>query len=282
MARTDALSIKQTDSDTAAKLVELYGGVVDAVKARLISSELKNRSYVQIPGAGSVEVYRMKTAVSKTYGTARSAGNGDDVKRDPITIPLNVHKEIVEEWKKNEAAAAGLPQLVGQRKLAHTLSMVTTLDTAFFAEAVSAGTEVDLSEYSTTKDKVEAIIRTVEATSNDYIEKGIDRAFLAVTLLPEYYDELEDYIATLPNPNGGGVDIETFKGVRIFKNINQTKDIVCMALESVAQPIDLTPYMEEKIPLSNDLAVETFYDFGTEAVMPDLIAYGDLSEEISA
>jgi hypothetical protein len=282
MARTDALSIKTTNDSTAAKLIEVYGKMIEPVKAQLISAQLKNNNYSGSLAAGSVEVYRLQTAVSKTYGTARGAGAGDKVKKDPTTVNLNVHKEIVEEWKKGEAEAAGIDNLVAGRRVSHQLAMVTELDTAFFAEAVSAGTEVDVSAQTTLVAKVEKLIQTVEATTNEYIEKGVNRAFLALSLTPEYYDLLEDYINTLPNPADGGVKIEVFKRVRVFVNLNQTVDAIVMAMESIAQPVNIFPYAQSDIDLSNDTAVTLFYDYGTEAVMPDLIAYASLGDEVSA
>ena len=277
MARTNATSFKQTDDATATALMEKYGAVIEAVKAGALSIALKATQYSGDPKAGSVEFRRLQTAAAKAYGTARAAGNGDPIKADPITVNLDQHKEIVEEFKKLEVDRLGVDNLIGRRGRAHTLSMITDLDTAFFAEAVSAGSVIDVSGASTVKDKVELMIRTIEATENDYIPKGIDRTFLVLSLTPEYYDALEDYISTLPNPNGGGVAIETFKRVRVVVNLNQTQDAVIMALESIAQPVSIAPYEQADIPLSNDMAVQMFYDYGTEALMPDLVGYADLT-----
>lgn len=283
MARQDALSLYMTNDSTKAELLELYGDVIEIVENNAISIQLKNKGYVQMPNAGSVEVYRLQTAASQTYGTARTAASGDKVKRDPVVVPIDVHKEIVEEWKRNEAAQVGVPNLVAKRSTAHSMSMINELDTAFFAEAVSEGTELSVTGYSTTATKVSALIRAVEATTNDYILNGIDRSYLALSLTPAYWDALEDFIFTLPNPANGGVTVQTYKNVRVFKNLNQTEDAICMALESIAQPVNLTPYdVEETLPLSNDTAVKTFFDYGTKAVTDDLIQYADLAAVASA
>ena len=42
---------------------------------------------------------------------------------------------------------------------------------------------------------------------------------------------------------------------------------------AVAQPVVANEYDAEKIPLSNDIALELFFSKGTKAVMPDLIKY---------
>ena len=51
----------------------------------------------------------------------------------------------------------------------------------------------------------------------------------------------------------------------------QTADAICMIDGAVAQLILSDTYGLEKIPLSNDFALELFFSKGTKAVMPDLI-----------
>ncbi len=282
MARQDATSLYQVDDNTKLKLMEKYGAVIEAVKAGALSLSLKAQAYSGDPKAGSVEYRRLQTAASKTYGTARSNAAGDKIKADPITVNLNTHREIVEEFKKMEVERLGVDNLVGRRQQAHVLSMITELDTAFFAQAVSAGSEVDVSGEAAVKDKVEALIRDVESTENEYIPKGIDRSFLVLALSPAYYDALEDYINTLPNPANGGVKMDVFKRVRVVPNLNQTKDAIVMATESIAQPVSIMPYETDDIPLSADQAVQMFYDYGTKALMPDLVKYATLGDVASA
>jgi hypothetical protein len=50
-----------------------------------------------------------------------------------------------------------------------------------------------------------------------------------------------------------------------------------MAVGAIAQPVVAQPYVVEPIPLSNAVAIELFYHYGTKAVMPDLIKYASLS-----
>jgi hypothetical protein len=42
---------------------------------------------------------------------------------------------------------------------------------------------------------------------------------------------------------------------------------------AIAQPVVTDEYDAEKIPLSNDIALELFFSHGTKAVMPDLIKF---------
>lgn len=279
MAKTDALSIK-VESGAAAKLIEKYGEMMEAIPAKLISEQLVNKNYSGDPMSGSVEITRLQSAVSQAQGTARTAMAGNNIKADPVTVNLNVHREIVEQWKKTEAERAGIENLVAKRKLSHQLSMVTELDTAFFTEAVSAGSEVVVTDKTTLVTKIEKLIQTVEAVTNDYIRKGVDRSLLRLSLTPEYFDLLEDYIVSLPNPDGTSTSY--FKRVQTYVNLNQTEDAICMAVESIAQPVAIIPYAQEDLELSPNTAVSLFYDYGTKAIMPDLIMYADLGDVVSA
>ena len=91
---------------------------------------------------------------------------------------------------------------------------------------------------------------------------------------------MRNYLDTVTNPNGQSYEV--FHDVRVFSNVRQTEDAICMAMGSIAQPVHATPYAESDIPLSNDKAVMLFYSYGTQAVMSDLIAYADFSDEVSA
>jgi len=274
MARTDAQSIKESN-DSASKLAEKYALLTDDIQKEALSIKLKAQDYTGDPLAGSVEFNRLETSVSRTYGTARTAGAGDSMKKTTYTVNLDQHKEIVEEYNKKDVARIGLPDLVGRKKNKHKLSMISTVDNAFFALAESAGTETDVSAETTVSKKVSALIRAVETTKNDFVD-GVPRELIVLTLTPEWYDELEDYIHTLPNPNGQ--NIKTFKNVEIHSNFRQTKDAICMVKESIAQPVAVDPYDDSVIPLSRDIGVGLFYDFGTTAIMPDLIRWATLGE----
>ena len=97
---------------------------------------------------------------------------------------------------------------------------------------------------------------------------------LVVTVTPAVYSAIQNYIDSVPN-SLNGVNDELFHKVRIFSNHRQTKPAICMIEGAVAQLVTTDEYDAEKIPLSNDIALELFFSKGTKAVMPDLIKYAD-------
>lgn len=276
MAKLDALNIFLSDGTTEAKLREAYAEVIDMLQKSAISTRIKNENLSGDPEAGSVEVSRLMTAVSNAYGTARTAGEGDAVKDNKVTVVLNQDKEIVEEIEWKDIQLYPIDSILSKRALNHQKALERELDTAFFAEAVAEGTEATLTG-TDLEDKIEELIQAVETTSNNNVD-GVDRDMIVVTLKPQVFGDLRNYIDTLPNPNEGGVDANYFHGVRIFSNHRQTVDAIAMAVGSIAQPVTAQPYAVERIPLSNAVAVELYYSYGTEAVMPDLIQYADFSE----
>jgi hypothetical protein len=273
MAKQDALSIYLSDGETEDKLIESYAEVVDMVQKRAISTQIKNQNLSGDPASGSVEVRRLETSVSQAYGTARTAGAGDAVKNNGVTINLNQDKEIVEEIEWKDIQMYGIDGMLAKRQKNHELAMVRELDTAFFTEAEAEGTEVTPTGESIVE-KVEDLIVELETVENDNVD-GVDRDMIVLTVRPEVYADLRNYIDTLPNPVEGGVDVNTFHGVRIFSNNRQTQEAIAMVEGAIAQPVTIQPYEAERVPLSNAIAVELFYSFGTEAVMPDLIMYAD-------
>ena len=83
-------------------LAEEYGKVIENVQKNTISGKMKNTELSGDPSAGTVEAKRFANATSKNYGTARGAAKGDGVKGKPVTIPINVDKEIVEEVEQKD------------------------------------------------------------------------------------------------------------------------------------------------------------------------------------
>lgn len=280
MAKEDALSIFLSNGQTLDKLTESYAELVDMIQKGAISSQIKNTNLSGDPASGSVEVKRLMTSASQAYGTARTAGAGDKIKNNGVTVNLDVDREIIEEVEWKDIQFYGIDGILAKRSRNHQLAMIRELDTAFFTEAVSAGTEETITSTSI-EDQVEEIIQSVETVSNDNVD-GVDRDMLVVTVKPAVYGKLRNYIDTLPNPVGGGVDIKRFHDVMIFSNTRQSKDVICMAIGSIAQPVVSQPYAVDRIPLSNALAIELFYHYGTKAVMADLIKYATFGSSISA
>lgn len=278
MAKTDTLSIYLSNGSTNDKLTEVYAEVVDQIQKEAISSQIKNTVLSGDPESGSVEVRRLMTSASQAYGTARGVGEGDKIKNNGVTVNLSSDKEIVEEVATKDVLFYGIDGILESRKRNHQLAMIRELDTAFFTEAEAKGTEVTVTGDSLV-DHIEELIQAVETVSNDNVD-GVPRDMLVLTLTPAIYGKLRNYIDTLPNPVDGGVDIKTFHDVRVFSNTRQTKDAICMAVGAIAQPVVAKPYEVERIPLSNDVAIELYYSYGTQAVMPDLIAYADVGDDM--
>ena len=272
MARQDALSI-YVDNSTLDKLAETYGEVIEAVQKGAISEQIKNKNYSGDPTTGSVEIDRFKNAQVDNLGTARSGGAGKKLKNTgKVTINIDTDKEIVEEIAKKDIKLYGLNGMAQKRKVNHTKRMIAYLDTQFFADAETEGTAVTPTQNADTIVKqLEELIVSVETTVNDWVD-GVDRDMLVVTVTPTIYSQLLNYIDSVPNPISG-LDEDMFHKVRIFSNHRQTKSMICMIDGAIGQPVVSDQYDAEKIPLSNDIALELYFSKGTKAVMPDLIKY---------
>ena len=277
MARQDALSIYTDDSQTKDKLAETYGEVIENVQKGAISEQIKNKNYSGDPTTGSVEIDRFKNAEIKDKGTARTAAKGDNIKNTgKVTINVDTDKEIVEEIAKKDIKLYGIAGMAEKRKLNHTKKMIAYLDTEFFKCAETEGTKCELDEkLVTVAEKLEALIQAVETTKNDWVD-GVDRDMLVLTVTPKIYGDLQNYIDSVPNSLTGLTD-ELFHKVRIFSNHRQTKDAICMIDGAIGQLVTTDQYDAEKIPLSNDIALELFFSKGTKAVMPDLIKYAEFN-----
>ena len=277
MARTDALSIN-IDANTADKLAEIQGFVIEAIQKGAVSEKMKNTEYSGDPTTGSVEIDRFKNAQVDDYGTARAAGAGKKIlNTGKVTININEDKEIVEEIAKKDVKLYGIPSIMDKRKKNQALRMIADLDTRFFAQMVTDGTEITgLTTAKPLVDNLESIIQSIETTQNDWVD-GVDRELIEISVKPAIYGKLLNYIDSVPNPISG-LKEDVFHGVKIYSNHRQTKDIICAIHGAVGQPVTVDDYEPEKIQLSNNYDCSLFYSRGTKAVMPDLIRYADIAE----
>ena len=280
MARTDALSIN-IDANTADKLAEIQGFVIEAIQKGVVSEKMKNTEYSGDPTTGSVEIDRFKNAQVDDYGTARAAGAGKKIlNTGKVTININEDKEIVEEIAKKDVKLYGIASIMDKRKKNQALRMIADLDTRFFAQMVTDGTEVaGLTTATPLVDNLESIIQSVETTQNDWVD-GVDREMIEISVKPAIYGKLLNYIDSVPNPISGLKEdvFHGVKGVKIYSNHRQTKDIICAIHGAVGQPVTVDDYEPEKIQLSNNYDCSLFYSRGTKAVMPDLIRYANIAE----
>ncbi len=286
MARTKAISLIQSGT-TKVDLSELSGLVIGNIQKDTLSSGLKSQAYTGNPASGSVEFKRFKNSASQPYGTARTNGHGDAITVPPTTVNLNVHKEIVEEAAKFDLDTFGVGNVMARRADNHVDTVSSELDVAFFQCAVDEGTD-----FTTTETDIEAIveafIQTLENVKNDYV-RGVPRNLIRLALTPSYYGKIRNYLDKSTgnaNVDTASETFEIFHGVRVYSTINlpvdvdegssstvtTTTNMVAMIDGAIAQPVVIYPYKEpEKIPLSNDYGVTMFFDYGTEALTPDLI-----------
>lgn len=277
MAKQNALGLYLPDEDTLDKLKETYASMIDKV-VEALSQKIKNTDISGDPEGGNVEVRRPTNAASQDLGTAREAGFGDKVANNVVNLLIDTDREIIEEVKAKDLRLHPMESIIAVRSLKHSEAMIRELDTAFFTEAISAGTELTFVSNSI-EEQVEELLVKLETVSNDYVD-GVDRENMVLTVRPGVYAALRNYIDTLPNPVKGGVNAALFHDVEIYSNRRQTKDLLVQMKGAVAQQVVAWPYAPEKINLSNDYAVELFYSYGTKAVADDLIFYADTTLDI--
>ena len=272
MARQDALNIYVTD-EVKDKLAETYGSVIEAVQKGALSEQIKNKNYSGDATTGSVVIDRFANAVVEDLGTARAGQKGNALKNSgQVTINVDTDKEIVEELAKKDVKLHGLDGMAEKRKGNHVKRMIAYLDNEFFACAEREGTKVTPTK-TAIQEKIEELILSIETTKNDYVD-GVDRDMIVVTVTPAIYSEIQNYIDSVPN-SLTGLNDEYFHKVRIYSNHRQTKSIIAMIDGAVAQLVTTDEYDAERIPLSNNIALELFFSKGTKAVMPDLIKYAE-------
>lgn len=278
--RIDSLNVLLDGSESGKMLLkEAYDGVIENVQKGTVSSKIKNTDLSGDPTAGTVEAKRFVNASSQPYGTARTAAKGTAVKGKTVTVPINVDREFVEEIEEKDIRLLGVDGLVAKRSANHAQRMVAELDTAFFAEGKNSGTQFKPAKAVTDiKDIVESAILQLEKLKNNYID-GLDRSMLSITFDPDTYSAMRMYLDTVVNTNVDTTSEEfnMYHGVNCY-NSNRLPSGVkfeIMMDESIAQPITSKPYSAERIPLSEAVAVEMFFYYGTKAVTPDTIFWYD-------
>ena len=277
MARVDALSIK-LQNNSADKLAEEYGKVIDNIQAITLASKLKNTDLSGDPTSGTVEAKRFVNVAGQTYGTARTAGKGQNIVAKPVVVPLDDNTEYIEEVEEKDLKTYGVDGLIERRTKNHQDALATELDTKFFAEAVNAGTSFTATGSPTIEDEIEEAIQTIETTKNQFVQ-GVPRNMIEVVCSPETYGKLRNKINAIPNSNGLGqlanYEQGTFNNTSIYSSVFLPNGIkyVVMIKGAVAQPIMTSIYNPKKVDLSDATAFGLFAYKGTKAVMEDLIIY---------
>jgi len=278
MARTDSLSILLENSSQD-KLAERYGAVIANIQKNLISSQLKNTDLSGTPGAGSLEAKRFTNTQSKAYGTARGNHAGDKVVARPVTVNIDVDKEIINEVEQKDVSLYGVADMVDRKVSQNEKTMGRELERAFFAQATAAGTQMAFTAV-TIEAKAEELIQKVEVVKNDFVD-GVERDMIAVILTPALYGQLRTYFDKVEEGEARAATFGRFHGVRVYSSTYMPSgiDAIVMCEGSIAQPVLPTVLPASKIELSNAIAFGLFYSYGTKAVMPDLIFYvGETAE----
>lgn len=273
MARIASLSILTTASGTE-YLAEEYGKVIENIQKKGVSNRLKNTNLSGTPTAGTVEAKRFANKASKAYGTARSGHAGEKAKADPITVAINVDKEIITEVEQKDVSLYGVDSFIEKQTKLDESAMIRELERAFFTEAVTAGTKHTMTA-TTPEEKMEELIQLIETTSNSFVD-GVDRDMITLVLKPSVYGKIRTYLDTVSDGGAKGEEVGYYHGVRVESSVYLPSTVttgVCMANGSIAQPVLPTVSPAQKIPLSNAYAFGIFYSYGTKAVMPDLIQW---------
>ena len=259
-------------------LAEELKGIIANVQRKTISNIFKNTLLSGNPEAGTLTARRYASAKSKAYGTARAAGKSEAGKALPVSVDIDIDREIFEEYEEKDISLNGIPGLLAERKVAIESAMIRELDESFFATAVDStkgGNEL-VATGSTVKERLSELVLKLHTTKNQFVD-GVEKTDIHVSLSPEAYEEMRDYIDTKGNANVK-TDVEEFgrfHGVWVYSNVHQPDGIemIAMCTGSIAQPVKPSNYRAEKIPFSDAYNVGLPYYYGCKSVMPDLIYY---------
>ena len=278
--RIESLNILLDGSESGKMLLkEAYDGVIANVQKATISSKIKNTDLSGDPSAGTVEAKRFVNSSSQEYGTARTAGKGNAVKGKTVTVPIDKNREFVEEVEQKDIKLLGVDGLIAKRSANHAQRMAAELDTAFFAEGKTAGTQFKPAKAVTAiHEIVESAILQLEKLKNAYID-GLDRSMLSLTFDSDTYSSMRMYLDTVVNTNVDTTKEEfvMYHGVKCYSSNRLPEGVKfeIMMDESIAQPTMSDVYTAEKIPLSDAVGIELFWYYGTKAVTPDTILWYD-------
>ena len=280
MAKIESLNIL-LDPTGKDYLAELSGKVIENIQKETLSYKYKNKDLSGDPVSGTVEARRFANANSADYGTARTAGKGSAVKAKPVTVAIDQDKEIVEELEKKDVRLYSVDQVLERRSANHVLTVASALDRAFFSTAATAATAVNVHGIDDISDVLETVIQACENVKNEYVD-GVPRDMMGLILSTKYYGKVRNDLDKKSRSNADTSQEEFYAWHGVECNsctrLPEGCDIMLMVKGAVAQPVMMDQYTAEKIPLSDAIAVELFYNYGTKAVTPDLIFTADFGD----
>lgn len=285
MEQTQALSI-YTTADAQAYLKNVIVGIFENLAKTTISGKLKSKNANLSQASGSYEFKRFANATAQDYGTAREAGEGQKIVVDPVIINMTINREIVEELNLFDGQSftqENFEAFVERRKNNIAMSIQRELDRYFFSTAKTGGTlSKALPTITLSKNivgQLEDLFVELETTSDEFVD-GVDREFMALVCSPKLYGKLKTELNDVYN-FAGTAEEGTFKGVNGVATFSSNRlpadcDYVLLTMDSIAQPVLSTGVGVEKIPLSNDYAVEAFYRLGNGVLAKNLVLYGKI------
>ena len=282
---TKALSI-YNEAGEPEYLRNVIVGIFENIGKTTLSGRLKSRNADLSTPAGSYEFKRFANAQAEDYGTARGEGKGKKIIAPSVTVEMNDNKEIVEELNLFDGQSftkETFEAFVDRRKNSIELAVQRYLDRAFFNVVKTGGTAAGVA-IDTTKpmvEQLEQVILKLEETTNRYVD-GVDRELMAMVVSPKLYSAIKTELNDVYNFSGT-VEEGTFKGVNgvavwSSNRLPDGVDYELIVMDSVAQPVLMTGVDVEKIPFSNDYAIETFFRTGSKVIAPELALYGAMSE----
>ena len=284
MSRTEALSIYVSDS-VKAELRNKIAGVFENLAKKTVSGRLKSKNGAMNEKVGSLEYKRFANAERQNYGTARAAGKGKTIIAPPIIVNLDRDSEIVEEANAFDAASfteEDLNSFLARRKVALQQSIERDLDREFFAAGKTGGTAagITIDKTKPIRAQLGQVTVRLETTKNEFVD-GVEREQMAYVLSPALAQLVKDELNDCYNFSGEVAD-EIFKGldgVAVFSSnrLPEGVDYMLITMDSIAQPVMMTDADIEKIPLSNEYAVEVFWRNGTKVLAKELVLYGAMS-----
>jgi hypothetical protein len=288
-ARTDATGVVDSTA-AAAKLSEIYGNVVETYQKRSGVARVKNANGSGDPSYGSMVFSRFANASVNAYGTARSAGKGDALQDDQITVNLDQDKEIVEELEMFDVKMHGVANLIQKRGPNHALRMMAHLDRAALTAAKTAaaaeGNNADITYANgTTPDYLELLEETIlklETVENDYVD-GVDRSMIVVFLRPGIFSKIKKELDSVFAYNGSTelIEVPGYHEVQIISEhyLPSDTDFIATTVGNIAQPVYSDGYTDGgRIKLSNAYEVSLFFKYGADILAPDLVFEGEYAE----
>lgn len=279
--KQDSLNVIKYGTEEKSKLAEILGGVLENVFTSAVSEELKAKNGSGEPESGSVEYKRFANAKIQDKGTARTAGKGNPLQDNPITVNIDTDKEIIEEFQGKDLRLYGVPGMAEKRKKNYTSQIKAYLDREFFACGVAEGTKIEKpSTSATVQEIIDNMIVTAKTLKNDFVD-GMDAEDLAIVLDSTYRKQMKNVLDELPNgtsPSNGAIGMYDSIIVRESTRMPAGCHVMLMREESIAQPFYVSEFDLEKINLDDAYALEDFLYKGTKALTPDTIFYYSDSE----